>query len=103
MIHVEEKRLQIIEAQTRYIARNIDEAILSNSYAIINVMGVTRETAGEEALIQDILSSLNVSMQGLSAARATFSTSVGLLKALMTIGEQPTRPDHDSTSIRDRI
>lgn len=79
MLQVEEKRARAIELQTRSVAQNIDEAIVSSAFTIINVMGVTRRSESEEALIQDILMHLNASMQGLSVVKASFLQSLDLM------------------------
>ena len=83
MIHVEDERIQIIETQTREISLKIDNMIVANAFTIINVMGVKRENERDEALVQDILTHLNLSMEGLSAAKVAFATSVRLIMAMM--------------------
>lgn len=79
MLQVEEKRARVIESHTRSIAQNIDEAIVSSAFTIINVMGVIRRSESEEVLVQDILTHLHASMQGLSAVKASFLQSLNLM------------------------
>ncbi len=79
MLQVEDERARAIEVQTRSIAQNIDEAIVSSAFTIINVMGVARRSESEEALVQDILTHLNASMQGLSVVKASFLQSLDLM------------------------